>query len=98
MALSKGNPAGTRMSNPRLKARRQECWARGCARKAANRAANEARAAANILLREAGQLTPHELQKQKRRRIRDTAREAGLLPPIGTTRTQWNLNKKAGTS
>ena len=68
-------------------------WARGEARKKINQAANEARAAANRLLREQGLPTPHEVQKAKRKAIRDAAREAGELPPIGTTRAEW---KKVG--
>jgi len=64
-------------------------WARGEARKKINRAANEAQAGANRLLREQGLPTPHEVQKAKRKAIRDARREAGTLPPVGTTRVEW---------
>lgn len=46
----KGNPASTRMSNPNRKARRARCWARGEKRKAARRAAQAEREAANKIL------------------------------------------------
>lgn len=39
---SKGNGASKRMSNPRRKSLRGECWRRGEERKARRRAANEA--------------------------------------------------------
>jgi hypothetical protein len=71
-------------------------WARGEARKKINRAANEARAAANRLLREQGLPTPHEVQRAKRKAVRDAARAAGELPPIGTSRAEWK--KVGGTS
>ena len=45
---SKGNGAAKRMANPRLKARRAECWARGEARKKERREAQEARHKANV--------------------------------------------------
>ncbi len=45
---SKGNGAAKRMSNPRLKARRAECWARGEARKKARREAQDAAHKANV--------------------------------------------------
>jgi formiminotetrahydrofolate cyclodeaminase len=64
-------------------------WARGEARKKINQAANDARAAANRLLRAEGLPTPHEAQRAKRKAIRDAAREAGTLAPVGTTQTQW---------
>ena len=64
-------------------------WARGEARKKVNAEANQARAAANRLLREQGLPTPHEVQRAKRKAVRDAAREAGELPPIGTTRAEW---------
>ena len=73
-------------------------WGRGEARKRVNRAANEARAEANRALRARGEMTPHEEQRAKRRAARDALRAAGLLPPIGTNRTLWKLNKKTGTS
>lgn len=43
----KGNPAHTRMGNPRTKAYKAKCWERGEARKKAHRAAQAARAAVN---------------------------------------------------
>ncbi len=58
---NKGNPASKRMSNPRLKARRAECWKRGEARKASRRAAQEVRHQANVEARWAGSLSPHEM-------------------------------------
>ena len=77
----------------RHKAQNAASWGRGEARKRVNRAANEARAAANRLLRAQGLQTPHEVQKAKRKAIRDAARAAGLLPPIGMSRAEW---KKVG--
>ena len=68
-------------------------WKRGEARKRVNRAANDARAEANKALRAQGLPTPHEIQKAKRKAIRDAARAAGLLPPIGVSRAEW---KKVG--
>jgi vacuolar-type H+-ATPase subunit E/Vma4 len=78
-------------------------WARGEARKKINRAANEARAAANRLLREQGLPTPHEAQRAKRKAIRDAAREAGTLAPVGMTQKDFvknyvSNNKKIGTT
>jgi len=72
-------------------------WARGEARKKINQAANEARAAANRLLREQGLPTPHEVQRAKRKAIRDAAREAGELAPIGMTQIQFNKIPREGT-
>jgi len=69
-------------------------WNRGEARKRVNRAANEARAAANKLLREQGLPTPHEAQKAKRKAIRDAARAAGTLAPIGMTSQEFNKIKR----
>ena len=69
-------------------------WNRGEARKRVNRAANEARAAANKLLREQGLPTPHEAQKAKRKAIRDAARAAGTLAPIGMTSKEFNKIKR----
>jgi len=71
-------------------------WARGEARKKINAAANEARAAANRLLRAEGLPTPHEAQRAKRKAVRDALREVGELPPIGTSRAEWK--KVGGTS
>lgn len=90
----KGNPAHTRMSNPRLKIRRAESWHRGQIRKRVNAEENAARAARNRELRAAGELTPHEEQRAKRRAKRDAMRAADLLPPIGMTRAEWVKNKK----
>jgi len=78
-------------------------WARGEARKRINQAANEARAAANRLLREQGLPTPHEAQRAKRKAIRDARRVAGTLAPVGMTQKEFvksyvNNNKKVGTS
>jgi len=72
-------------------------WARGEARKKINQAANEARAAANRLLRAQGLPTPHEVQKAKRKAIRDAAREAGTLAPIGMTTVEFNKIPREGT-
>ena len=72
-------------------------WARGEARKKINQAANEARAAANRLLRAQGLPTPHEVQKAKRKAIRDAAREAGTLAPIGMTQAAFNKIPREGT-
>lgn len=91
---AKGNPATHRMGNANLKARRARSWARGEARKQANRKANEQRAADNRKLRAEGLPTPHEVKKAKRRAKRDEMRAAGLLPPLGTTRAQWEKEKK----
>jgi hypothetical protein len=65
-------------------------WARGEARKKINAAANAVRAAANRLLREQGLPTSHEAQKAKRKAIRDAAREAGTLAPVGMTQAEFN--------
>jgi formiminotetrahydrofolate cyclodeaminase len=65
-------------------------WARGEARKKINRAANEAMPAANRLLRAEGLPTPHEAQKAKRKAVRDAAREAGVLAPVGMTQAAFN--------
>jgi len=73
-------------------------WARGEARKKVNRAANETRAAANRLLRANGELTPHEAQRAKRKAIRDAAREAGTLAPIGMTTVEFNKAVRKGTA
>jgi len=72
-------------------------WARGETRKRINRAANEARAAANRLLRERGLPTPWEAQKAKRKAKRDLAREAGTLAPIGMTTVEFNKIPREGT-
>lgn len=92
---NKGNPASHRMSNPNLKARRARNWAAQEKRKAERRAENEARAARNRELRAQGIPTPHELKQERRRIERDLLRAVGLLPPIGTTREQWEAQKKA---
>ena len=93
---------GKKMGDPKRKADCATSWARGEARKRVNAAANEARAAANRVLRAAGELTPHELQKAKRRAIRDAARLAGTLAPIGMTQKDFvknnNKPKVGGTS
>ena len=81
------------MGNPRLKERRKASWARGEQKKVQNRIVNERQAAANAALRAAGELTPHEVKKAKRREARDQLRAAGLLPPIGTTRKVWAATK-----
>ena len=87
---AKGSPGkGKTMGDPRHAANCARSWARGEARKVVNRAANEARAAANRVLRANGELTPHEAQKAKRKAVRDAAREAGWLPPIGVNRVEW---------
>jgi len=96
-SAAKGNPAHTRMGNPRVKARRQESWIRGQARKIINAKENAAQAAKNRELRAEGLLTPHEEQRAKRRAKRDAMREADLLPPIGMTRAEWLKNKPKGT-
>ena len=69
-------------------------WKRGEARKRVNRDANEARCAANRLLRAQGLLTPHEQQKAKRKAVRDAARAAGALAPIGMTQKEFVKNNK----
>ena len=65
-------------------------WARGEARKKINAEANASRAEANRLLRAQGLPTPHEVQRAKRKAIRDAAREAGTLAPIGMTQAEFN--------
>src|SRR4249919_558784 len=90
----KGNPASHRMSNASLKARRARSWARAQLKKARNRAENERRAVNNRALREQGLPTPHEAKKAARRAKLDALREAGALPPIGTTRAKWLAEKK----
>jgi hypothetical protein len=52
---SKGNPAGKRMMNVKLKEKRARSWARAQVKKKVNREANEARMKANLAeLRELG--------------------------------------------
>lgn len=85
-----GRGKGKTMGDPRHLASCARSWARGEARKKINRAANEARAARNRLLREAGLPTPHEAQRLKRKAVRDALREQGVLPPIGMTRIEYN--------
>lgn len=92
-----GNPAHTRMMNPKLKARRQESWNRAQIKKRINAQENEARHKANIILRAEGKLTPHEAQKAKRKAQRDALREQGLLPPIGMSRSEWERTNKNTT-
>jgi uncharacterized protein YjbJ (UPF0337 family) len=81
---------GKTMGDPHHAANCKASWLRGEARKKINQAANEARAAANRLLREQGLPTPHEVQKAKRKAVRDAAREAGTLAPIGMTQAAFN--------
>lgn len=50
MASQGGNPAGKRMSNMNLKAKRARSWARGQKKKEANRKAADAKMQANIAL------------------------------------------------
>ena len=92
---SKGNPASHRMSNPNLKARRARLWAAQEKRKDARRKAQAEREQRNRELRAAGLPTPHEAKKIARRARRDALRAAGLLPPIGTTRREWDAQRKA---
>jgi len=87
---AKGSPGkGKTMGDPRHAANCKASWLRGEARNQVNRAANEARAAANRLLRAQGLPTPFEAQKAKRKAVRDAARESGFLPPIGVNRVEW---------
>lgn len=83
---------GKTMGDPKHLANCKASWLRGEARKRVNAAANEARAAANRVLRANGELTPFELQKAKRKAVRDAAREAGTLAPIGMTQAQFKKN------
>ena len=102
MGIQSKRGKGKRMGDPKRKADCAASWARGQARKRANTAANEARAAANKVLRAAGELTPFEAQKAKRRAVRDAARKAGTLAPIGMTQVEFKRNnykpKVGGTS
>lgn len=93
-AAGKGNPASHRMGNPKLKARRQSSWNRAQVKKKKNRELNEAQHKINLELRALGLPTAHEVKKELRREKRDEMREQGLLPPLGTTRAQWNAEKK----
>lgn len=70
---SKGNGASKRMANPKRKASRERCWARGQKRKEQRIAAAAERAQLNAELRAAGDLTPWELARLKR-----TEKRAGL--------------------
>jgi aspartate/methionine/tyrosine aminotransferase len=90
----KGNPASHRMSNPKRKARREASWNRAQVKKRHNRELNEAQHKINLELKSLGLPTPHELKKEIRRAMRDELREQGLLPPLGTTRAQWLIEKK----
>ncbi len=65
-ASSKGNPAGHRMSNTRLKSRREQCWTRGQSRKNARRKAQDERERRNRQLRAEGKPTPWEAAQQAR--------------------------------
>lgn len=64
---AKGNPASTRMSNSRRKARRAECWARSEKRKKALRETQEAAHKRNLATIAAGGKTPWQLAKARRR-------------------------------
>jgi hypothetical protein len=88
---------GKTMGDPRHLANCARSWARGEVRKNINRAANEARAAANRLLRAEGLPTPHEAQKAKRKALRDQRRQAGVLAPIGMTQAAFNKIPREGT-
>lgn len=57
---NKGNPAHKRMANPRHAATRAASWKRGEARKAARRAAQEARHQVNVEGAQRGILSPHK--------------------------------------
>jgi hypothetical protein len=82
------------MGNAKLKARRQASWNRAQIKKKKNRELNEAQHKVNLQLAAIGVPTAHEVKKAIRRARRDGLREQGLLPPIGTTRAQWNAEKK----
>jgi hypothetical protein len=91
---AKGNPAHTRMANTHKKANRARSWERAQKKKERNRQENEAAARRNKKIRDEGGLTPHELKKVQRQRRRDFLRSKNLLPPIGTTRAQWEASGK----
>jgi len=63
---AKGNPSGKRMSNPRRKTRREQCWLRGEQRKAARRDASHAAFIGNKKLRAEGKPTLWEVAKRER--------------------------------
>jgi hypothetical protein len=67
-------------------------------RKRLNRVANEAAAARNRDLRARGELTPHEAKKAARKARRDALRAAGQLPPIGTSRSEWERKRKRASA
>lgn len=69
---SKGNPASHRMSNKHLQEKRKSCWANGEKRKKVRRDLNDAAWKKNKVLRAAGDLTPWEAAKMKRRASRVT--------------------------
>lgn len=71
---TKGNPASHRMSNPRLKTRREQSWRNGQARKTARREAQEERHRENVRRHQRGELTPWEQSKAER-----ATRRAGIL-------------------
>lgn len=75
---AKGNPATHRMSNPKRKARREACWARGQKRKQERQKATEAAAKRNAELHYTETLTPWELAKLKRYAKRDAKRQVWL--------------------
>lgn len=74
----KGNPAHTRMSNDRLKARRERSWKRGEAGKLARRQAQQQRENANRALRGSGTLTAWQMAEAARAKRRAPLRQQWL--------------------
>src|SRR5690348_15917850 len=79
---TKGNPAHVRMSNPRRKTRRTECWTRGQDRKARRQKAQLTSEIQNRRDRKAGKMTPWEKACARRKTIR--AKRFGNVKKTGT--------------
>ena len=86
---SKGNPAQHRMGNANLKARRARSWSLAERRKAARRAAQDAREKVNARLREAGLPVPFDGRAARRHPdLVDTARSLGAAVPATDLETR----------
>jgi hypothetical protein len=77
-STSKGNPAHTRMSNPKLAARRERSWKRSQASKIVRRQEQQARENKNREIRSKGSLTPWQNSQQLRAEARKPLRELWL--------------------
>lgn len=73
---AKGNPATHRMGNPRRKARRAECWARGQKRKLARKKEADEAQKFNAGVVAGGGMTPWQRAKALRAERREQKRQA----------------------